>query len=202
VHLLTLCQSHTLAQADISRHPEFEILSAKNRSLQEEVDRLNQKAEQTQRAATKMVREAETKAKETAMKLHKIILDSGLDESGPTDDDVEKEFGRLYHSIFQFVMKFCQNHESSKGIYGKLAPEAKNLWVVRWIANRLYNDLFDPDVKNFGFGDLDKHLQRIEIELLRDERGTIPSNFDCAITDVAVQFPISMLWNGECEHAI
>jgi hypothetical protein len=180
-------------QADPSRLAEFETLSVKNMSLQEEVKRLQNHADQTQRAAAQMVKEAEMRARENAMKLHKIILDSGLGESGPTDDEVEKEFGKLYHLIFQFVMKFCQNHESTRGIYSKLMPEAKNLWVVRWISIRLYNDLFAPEVRNFGFFDLDPHLRKIETELLNDERGKILSRFVSAVIDSVAQFPISIL---------
>ncbi|KAH8730675.1 hypothetical protein GQ44DRAFT_767855 [Phaeosphaeriaceae sp. PMI808] len=61
---------------------------------------------------------------------HKILvflklLDSGLSETGPTDDEVEKAFGSLDHAISHFVMKYCQNHASKKGTYSLLPSEAK-----------------------------------------------------------------------------
>ena len=148
------------------------MLSAKNKSLEEEVVRLTKRIEQTQQLAVKAVREADTKAKDTSTRLHKIILDSALSETGPTDDEVEKAFSQLYHAIFQFVMKYCQNHESRKGTYGGLASsEAKNLWVVSVIARRIYLDLFSPEVKMFGFssGD-DRHLAKFEGGLLKNEQ--------------------------------
>ena len=148
------------------------MLSAKNTSLEEEVGRLTKRLEQTQQAAAQMVREADMRARDTATKLHKIIIESGLSDSGPTDDEVEKAFSHLYHTIFHFVMKYCQYHGSRKGVYGGLPPEAKNLWVVGFIATRIYVDLFAPDVKIFGFGpEDDSHLAKFEDGLLRDDRG-------------------------------
>jgi hypothetical protein len=137
------------------------------------VARLTEEVERTQQLAARAMKEADRKAKDTAIKLHKIILDSGLSEAGPTDDEVEKAFSRLYHAIFQFVMKHCQHHASRKGVYGELKScEAKKLWVVSFIASRIYLELFSPEVKGFGFGpETDRQLAVLEEGLLRIERG-------------------------------
>lgn len=157
---------------DVTGQQEISLLDAKNKSLEDEVRRLKETLEQTKQVAKQRILEAESKAKENAAKLHKIIIESGLGDSGPTDDDVEKACSHLAHIIFQFVMKHCTDHASSRKPYSFLPPEAKNAYVAHVIANWIYDDLFEPDRKIYGLvpGD-DEHLERIENALLKTGNG-------------------------------
>ena len=111
----------------------------------------------------KELREAEQKGKENAKRLHKIIIEGGLGESGPTDEEVEKTFSQLQHTIFQFVMKHCTNHASTRGVYGLLSAEAKNWYVVAQISNQIFDHLFAGNVMLFGFGlEMDNKLGSFE----------------------------------------
>ncbi|KAF2830479.1 hypothetical protein CC86DRAFT_434280 [Ophiobolus disseminans] len=163
--------SPVLEQANDERQQELDLLRARNESLEAEVDRLTKGLEQIKKATTQRVKEADMKA----TKLHKIILDTGLGVSGPTDDEVKKAFSNLYHTIFQFVMKHCQVHASQNGVYGKLSTaEAKNAFVIGAIATCVYSELFAPEVKSFGFGsDDDRQLAIVEDSLIKD--GGVPN---------------------------
>jgi hypothetical protein len=110
--------------------------------------------------------------------LHKIIISSGLEPPGPLDDDVVLSFDRLFFGIRQVVGKYCRGCELKDCAYEKLSLANKNLWVTATIADRLYSQLFVPNVALFGFKpQWNVCLANLEEELSQGGNGTLlPEN--------------------------
>jgi len=87
------------------------------------------------------------------MQLHQLILESGLGSSGPTDEEVQRNFSNLRHSIFQFVKRYCTNHAAkpSDPTYDNLTTEAKDFWAMSVISRALYLHFFKEGRIMFGF---------------------------------------------------
>jgi len=103
------------------------------------------------------LRTANTKTK----KLHKLILDAGMRQSGPNDEDIQKRFSKLRFQILQLVKKYCTNHNATpkERAYSCLNDEAKDFWVMAVISRALYDHCFEPKVRHFGFdSDADQSL--------------------------------------------
>jgi hypothetical protein len=148
---------------------DIQELQSKNRSLEEERNRLEMIATETNLAAAQKIREAEQKTK----RLHKIILESGLNQIVPIDEEVQTAFNQLQNRIFQLVKKYCTKHEGSKSkLHESLKDEYKDLYVMSFIANRLWEEYFADDARLFGFDmDTDGQLAHFESNVESEKRG-------------------------------
>jgi hypothetical protein len=145
---------------------------AKNQSLEDEVQRLKDVLEKTKQAVARQLRDNEAKT----MKLRKIIIENGLDNDSPIDQEVENTFSTLSHNIFVFVKTHCTNETSKNPVwYRKVPSDVQNWWVVRQIATRLYFDLFAPEQPYFGFLDAqdDLLLATFHANLTKDIKGML-----------------------------
>jgi hypothetical protein len=143
---------------------------AKNNSLEEEKSRMEQAVKESKLLASQKIRVAEQKTK----RLHKIILDSGLSQSAPIDEEIEVAFSQLKHRISQLVKKHCTKHDGSRRkFYDQLPAEYKDLWAMAMIADQLWDEYFAPEARLFGFDAVaDGHLGKFETALGNDTRGT------------------------------
>jgi hypothetical protein len=151
---------------------QFEIqeLQSKNRSLEDERKRLEKAAKETNQAAAQRIREAELKTK----RLHKIILESGLNQIVPIDEEVQTAFNQLQNRILQLVKKYCTKHDGSKSkLYESLSLEYKDLYVRGFIASKLWEEYFADDARLFGFDSVtDGQLATFESNVEKEKRGT------------------------------
>lgn len=106
--------------------------------------------------------------------LHKVILQSALADTDPSDGDVKSNFGELDSAIFQFVRKHCKNYGLvDDPVYQALASEAKNRYVMHLISDCIYDGLFAPGTEMFGFGaELDDMLRKFESALIKAKMGS------------------------------
>ena len=160
--LTTRQQAPMTTVSTIPETGEATELAAKNKRLEDEVKQLEQTLAQTTEIARRSIAENQAKAS----KLHKIIINSGLEDAGPIDEEVERVFSALSHGLFSFVKKHCTN-ENGKKWYSRLPSDAKNWYVVKIMASRIWRELFDPERLYFGFlsQSLNKDLARVEESL-------------------------------------
>lgn len=98
-------------------------------------------------------------------KLHEIIIQSGQDSAGASDDDIIKDFGDLNYGIMRIVKK----HFAASGVktkwkqYNSLRPDDRDLWLRALIADRMYTQLFHPTARLFGLNE-EREKPQIELE--------------------------------------
>ncbi|KAH6620209.1 hypothetical protein C7974DRAFT_399121 [Boeremia exigua] len=181
-----------------------EEFTARNRSLEGEVQRLKDTLEQTKQAVARQLRDNEAKT----TKLRKIIIENGLDNDGPIDQEVENTFSTLSHNIFKFVKNHCTNETArNPSWYRKVPSDVQNWWVVRQIANCLYIHLFAPGRSYFGF--LDPHddnlLATFHMSLEKDVKVPAQEMLDWRIRTCQLSKysnPSTRLSESKCEELV
>jgi len=135
---------------------------------QREAQQARHEAQQAQKQAQELQQERDAQAQKArstegkVMQLHQLILESGLGSSGPTDEEVQRSFSNLRHSIFQFVKRYCTNHEAKTRdtTYDLLSTEAKDFWAMNVISRSLYLQFFKEGKIMFGFAnDVNEHFR-------------------------------------------
>ena len=86
-------------------------------------------------------------------KLHKIIQESGRDESGALDPDITQQFTELYNRILQLVkghFSFQGSRTSIGKRYDRLSNDDRDLWLRARITDTVYEHFFAPSAQLFG----------------------------------------------------
>jgi len=123
-------------------------LKTEKMSLEDENQRLKKELEESKLASDRKVLQSEEKVK----KLHRIILDNGLGDMAPIDEEVERLFSQLRHCILQFVKKHCTRHDFRRNGYATPSAEVKDFLAMTTIADALHGRYFAPETPLFGFG--------------------------------------------------
>lgn len=165
---------------------ENEELLAKNRSLmdrdvcqQQMVDLKRDKGNliNTKEFLERKVRDLNVdlqKKNQENRKLHGIIIESGQDETGISDETVGKSFGELSHEIMRLVRKhFGKTSSRLKWqYYCNLMADDRQFYLRAIIADKMHVRFFDQrEGIIFGFG---KSIERDQIALekrLRERKG-------------------------------
>jgi hypothetical protein len=110
-----------------------------------------------------LVLEKLSTSEQKVKKLHKLILESGLSSTGPTDEEIQRRFSGLRHSLFQFVKRHCTNYHArvKDDRYDALNTEAKDFWVMSTISRSLYLSFFREGAVIYGFDHVtDENLRK------------------------------------------
>ncbi|KAI9661678.1 MAG: hypothetical protein M1821_008916 [Bathelium mastoideum] len=111
--------------------------------------------------------------KAKAIKLQNILLEQGLGEEPPADDQVVRMFSQLRQRILQLIKTQCLKQDAEIPVYQQLPMDIKDWWVMKTVCDVLYDHFFSPTVMLFGFENgYDDALAYFEAHVAED--GKVP----------------------------